>query len=279
MSYCFIHTCLIRSRPCRPPSRTSGKQGPNGNPSCVARSRRVNIEQSVRIAVAFARETAKSPTSSLCATCVAVLGVSGAGITVMGGGLAGPLCVSNQRMAALEDSQYTLGEGPCHDAFHAGRPVHAPRLDPTERLRWPTFVGVANEAGIGAAFAYPLTIKGARVGVLTLYQDTIGELSAVQNDDSIAMSEVLTEMVLSLQDDAPDGELAAELEEAVAYRAQIHQAAGMVAIQLQVPVAEAIVRIRAHAFSTSQPVSVVAEDIVGRRLRLADDRSNPQEGV
>ncbi len=239
----------------------------------------VNVEQSVRIAVAFAREAAKSPTSSLCAACVAVLGVTGAGITVMGGGQAGPLCVSNARMAALEDSQYTLGEGPCYDAFHAGRPVHAPRLDPIELLRWPTFVGVANDAGIEAAFAYPLTTKGARVGVLTLYQDTIGELSAIQNDDSLAMSEVLTEMVLSLQDDAPSGVLAAELEEAVAYRAQIHQASGMVSIQLRIPVAEALVRIRAHAFSTSQPVSVVAADIVSRRLRLADDRNEPRGEV
>ena len=197
----------------------------------------------------------------------------------MGGGQAGPLCVSNERMAALEDSQYTLGEGPCYDAFHAGRPVHAPRLDPIELMRWPSFVEVANEAGIGAAFAYPLAIKGARVGVLTLYQAAVGELSAAQNDDSIALSEVLTEMVLSLQDAAPVGELAAELEEAVTYRAEIHQAAGMVSIQLQMPVAEALVRIRAHAFSTSQSVGVVAADIVGRRLRLANDRNQLQGGM
>jgi hypothetical protein len=239
----------------------------------------LNLEQSVRIAVAFAREAAKSPASSLCAACVDVLGVSGAGITVMGGGQAGPLCVSNERMAALEDSQYTLGEGPCYDAFHAGRPVHAPRLDPIELVRWPSFVEVANDAGIGAAFAYPLAIKGARVGVLTLYQDAVGELSAAQNDDSIALSEVLTEMVLSLQDAAPVGELAAELEEAVTYRAEIHQAAGMVSIQLQMPVAEALVRIRAHAFSTSQSVGVVAADIVSRRLRLANDRNQLQGGM
>ncbi len=197
----------------------------------------------------------------------------------MGGGQAGPLCVSNERMAALEDSQYTLGEGPCYDAFHAGRPVHAPRLDPIELMRWPSFVGVANEAGIGAAFAYPLAIKGARVGVLTLYQAAAGELSAAQNEDSIALSEVLTEMVLSLQDAAPVGELAAELEEAVTYRAEIHQAAGMVSMQLQMPVAEALVRIRAHAFSTSQSVGVVAADIVGRRLRLANDRNQLQGGM
>ncbi|MGZ7023217.1 MAG: ANTAR domain-containing protein [Ilumatobacteraceae bacterium] len=226
--------------------------------------------------MAFARETAKSPASSLCAACVDLLGVTGAGITVMGGGQAGPLCVSNKRMAALEDSQYTLGEGPCYDAFHAGLPIHAPRLDPIELARWPTFVGVANEAGIGAAFAYPLVTSGARVGVLTLYQDVVGELSAAQNNDSIALSEVLTEMVLSLQDDAPAGVLAPGLEQAVTYRAEIHQACGMVAVQLQIPVAAALLRIRAYAFSTSRPVGAVAADIVARRLRLDDDKIEPQ---
>jgi hypothetical protein len=239
----------------------------------------LNIEQSIRIAVAFARETAKSPTSSLCAACIDVLGVTGAGITVMGGGQAGPLCVSNPRMAALEDSQYTLGEGPCQDAYAAGRPVHAPYLHQMKVARWPTFVGVAHAAGIGAAFAYPLSTKGARVGVLTLYQDDVGELSAAQNDDSIALSEVLTEMVLSLQDDSPVGVLAASLEDAVTYRAEIHQASGMVAIQLQVPVTQALLRIRAHAFSTNQSIAVVASEIVARRLRLADDRTDLQGGV
>ena len=89
------------------------------------------------------------------------------------------------------------------------------------------------------------------------------------------MVEVLTETVLSLQDGAPAGTLAADLDDAVAYRAEIHQASGMVSIQLQVPVAEALVRIRAHAFADGRPLGAVAADIVARRLRLTDDRDDP----
>ena len=109
----------------------------------------------------------------------------------------------------------------------------------------------------------------------TLYQDDEGELSVVQHTDSIAMVEVLTETVLSLQDAAPGGALAADLDEAVAYRAEIHQAAGMVSVQLQVSVAEALVRIRAHAFADGRPLGAVAADIVARRLRLTNDRDHP----
>ncbi len=234
----------------------------------------MNDDQSLRIAVAFAREAAKSPEARLCSACVDVLDVTGAGITIMGGGHAGPVCVSNPRMAALEDLQYTIGEGPCQDAFRSNSFVHAPRLDLSASARWPSFVDLAQETGVGAVFAYPLSAKGAKIGVLTLYQDDEGDLSAVQHTDSIAMVEVLTETVLSLQDGAPTGTLAADLDDAVAYRAEIHQASGMVSVQLQVPVAEALVRIRAHAFADGRPLGAVAADIVARRLRLTDDRDD-----
>ena len=40
------------------------------------------------------------------------------------------------------------------------------------------------------------------------------------------------------------------------------------AIQLGVPVSDALVRLRAHAFRTSRPLREVAADVVARRLRL-----------
>ncbi|HWM19070.1 MAG TPA: ANTAR domain-containing protein [Ilumatobacteraceae bacterium] len=245
----------------------------------------MNADQSLRIAVAFAREAAKSPEARLCSACVDVLDVTGAGITIMGGGgggHAGPICVSNPRMAALEDLQYAIGEGPCQDAFKSNMFVHAPRLDVAAATLWPSFVDLAHSTGVGAVFAYPLSANGAKIGVLTLYQDDAGELSATQHEDSIAMVEVLTETVLSLQDAAPVGTLAADLDDVVAYRAEIHQASGMVSVQLQLPVAEALLRIRAYAFADGRPLGVVAREIVTRRLRLADDRvdlpRDPKEG-
>ena len=53
----------------------------------------------------------------------------------------------------------------------------------------------------------------------------------------------------------------------------------MVAVQLQIPVAEALVRIRANAFATGRSIGLVAGDIVRRVLRLADDRDEIAEGV
>jgi GAF domain len=237
----------------------------------------VNVEG--RIAVAFGREVTKSTTTCLCAACVEVLAVTGAGITIMGGDQAGPICVSNPNIKALEDLQFTIGQGPCRDAFHSGAPVHAPTLDGTAVERWPPFVELARSCAIGAVFAYPLISKGSRIGVLTLYQQTEGDLTTRQHDDSIALAEILAETLLSLQEAAPDGTLAVGLDAAVAYRAELYQASGMIAVQLQIPAGEALLRIRAHAFAQSQPVDVVAAEIVARRLRLADDRHTPGDGA
>lgn len=237
----------------------------------------MNTEQSTRIAVAFARETARSSTARLCTACVEVLLVTGAGITIMGGDQAGPICVSDPSVAALEDLQYTVGQGPCRDAFRTGVSVHAPRLDLDASTRWPSFVSLAQKSGIGAVFAYPLIAAGAKVGVLTLYQRREGELTSTQQDDSIAIAEVLTETVLSLQDAAPPDVLAPGLDDAVQYRAEIYQASGMTAIQLSIPATEALLRIRAYAFANEKTVAEVASDIVARRLRLPNDHQPETE--
>ena len=126
-------------------------------------------------------------------------------------------------------------------------------------------------------FAYPLTASGANVGVLTLYQRVEGELTASQHDDSLALVEVLTETVLSLQDDAPPGTLALGLDGAVVYRAEIYQASGMVAIQLSIPATEALARIRGYAFANDQTVAETAKHIVARRLRLPNDHQPETE--
>ena len=108
--------------------------------SCFRYHERLGVQmrgnQLSRIALAFARETAKSPTARLCAACVEVLDVSGAGITLMGGDQAGPICVSDSSIAELEDLQFMIGQGPCRGAYRSGQSVHALRLDECAFVRW-----------------------------------------------------------------------------------------------------------------------------------------------
>jgi hypothetical protein len=54
-------------------------------------------------------------------------------------------------------------------------------------------------------------------------------------------------------------------------RTEVSQATGMLVAQMEVEPAEALVRLRAHAYATSRSVTDVARDILDRRLRLDVD--------
>ncbi len=234
---------------------------------------RVSDDLAVRIGVAFARQTLQAPAARLCGACVEILDVSGAGVTIMSGSHSGPVCSSDARMGRLEDLQFSLGEGPCRDAFDIGRPVSEPDLQQRHPGRWPNYTHSALDLGARGVFAFPLTVGSARIGVLTLYQDAAGSLSDEQAADSLVVADVLAQTMMTIQGKSKPPLLSIDLTDANAHRAEVHQASGMLAIQLSIDVAEALVRIRAHAFATDQSVSDVAQQIVAHELWLSNDRT------
>ncbi|WP_459953125.1 ANTAR domain-containing protein, partial [Mycobacterium avium] len=54
-------------------------------------------------------------------------------------------------------------------------------------------------------------------------------------------------------------------------RSEVSQATGMLVAQLEVEPAEALVRLRAHAYATGRSATDVARDILERRLKLEAD--------
>ena len=84
------------------------------------------------------------------------------------------------------------------------------------------------------------------------------------------MAEVAAEAVLAMQAGGSAGVLAAALEEGSNFQYVVHQAAGMVSVQLGVSVAQALVRLRAYAFAQERLLADVAADVVARRLHFAE---------
>jgi hypothetical protein len=144
--------------------------------------------------------------------------------------------------------------------------------------RWPAFSPPAIEAGARAVFGFPLQLGAARLGALNLCRDRPGPLSDDQHADALAMAGIAAQSVLVLQAGAPPGELAAELEESADFHYVVHQAAGMVSVQLDVSVGQALVRLRAYAFGNDRPLSEVAKEVVERdpRLRFGWGRQRPR---
>ena len=102
-------------------------------------------------------------------------------------------------------------------------------------------------------------------------------MSLAQQNGSIALAAVLSESVLSLQEDASPGTVASVSDDAVEYRVEVHQASGMTAMQLSIPPSEGLLRIRAFAFANNRTVAEIASDIVARRLRLPEDHQPETE--
>ncbi|MGI8808780.1 MAG: GAF and ANTAR domain-containing protein [Acidimicrobiales bacterium] len=204
----------------------------------------------------------------VCAACAEALAVSGAGIILLAGGdHRQSLGMSDEVEGVIEELQFTLGEGPCVDAARSAAPVHAPDLGGAGQTRWPTFSAQAVDAGVAAIFALPLQVGSARVGAMNLYRDRPGPLSYRQLATALAMADLVTHTILALQANAPAEALAAGLAD-VPFRAQVHQATGRISAQLGVAVAEALVRLRAFAYSNDRPIDEVAGLVVAGTLRF-----------
>src|SRR3954471_10703647 len=77
---------------------------------------------------------------SLCVASAGVARVSGAGVVlIMQGRALGTVCASNGIAEVVEEIQFTLGEGPCVDAFSTRAPVLVPDLGAEDVVRWPSF--------------------------------------------------------------------------------------------------------------------------------------------
>jgi hypothetical protein len=205
----------------------------------------------------------------LCEVCADAVALTGAGVMLMSGDLPrGSVCSSDERSALIEELQYTLGEGPCVDAYHQDWPVLEPDLAGIGVARWVAFSGPAVAAGARAVFGFPLQVGAIRLGALNLYRDRPGPLSADQHADALVMAGVAARAVLAMQANAPPGQLAAELEAGANFHFVVHQAAGVVSAQLDVSMTEALIRLRAYAFANDRMLTAVAEDVVARRLRF-----------
>lgn len=201
----------------------------------------------------------------LCAECAVALPVSGVGLTLMT--VDGPtgivLAATDERARQLEELQFTFGEGPCVDASASGLAVLHPDFPVTGSASWPSFGAAVLATGVRAVFAFPLRVGAIRVGVLDLYRDTTGFLTATELADALAFSDAATVVLLDLQDRS-----GAALMRPIEDQAHVHQATGMISIQLGVGLVEALLRLRASAYASGRTVSDVALDVVRRRIRF-----------
>jgi hypothetical protein len=221
------------------------------------------------LALLRAGATHDSAPARLCEVAAEAVAVNGAGVMLMADDLPrGSVCSSNPVSQLIEDLQFTLGEGPCIDAYRQDSPVLEADLAGPAAHRWIAFAAPALAAGARAVFGFPLSVGVVRLGALNLYTERPGALSDDQHRDALVMADVAARAVLWMQAEAPVGTMAAELETGSNFHFLVHQAAGMVSAQADISVTEALVRLRAYAFARNRGLNEVAADVVARQVRF-----------
>jgi hypothetical protein len=233
----------------------------------------------VRALVRTGTSTADAPMlTRLCHAVVDDLRMSGAVVSLMtaagaereeSGAIA---AASSDQARAVDELEFSLGEGPARDAFLSSRVILTPDLEGAFD-RWPGYVPAALDAGVQATFAFPLLVGAARFGVLHLHSAQVRSLSQQEIATSLLMTELATEVVLDalapVLEPPPTHDL--PLLGTADRRAQIYQAQGMVMVDLDIGLPEALARMRAQAFASGQDLADLAADILTGRVRMQRD--------
>jgi GAF domain-containing protein len=221
----------------------------------------------------------------LCVACVELLEVDGASISLMYDGTTrGTFGSSGQMSRTLDELQFTFGEGPCLDAVRDGVPVLVANFDDPAEQRWPAFSAALIEAGVCAVFALPVAVAHDHVGALDLFRRASGPLSIESLAGGVLAAELAALPLLNLMTADVDWDGAAQGDDgwdqlASLQRVEVYQATGMIIGALGVGAAEALVRLRAYAFTHSLTASQVAWEVVERRITLdTEDWRRDAEG-
>ena len=211
---------------------------------------------------------------AICQLAVERLAAPSVGLTLCLGDSFSRLADTSAVAGHLDEQQFALGEGPLWDCLMTAVPVLAVDLAAEDASRkkyverWPSFCREANERGIDAAFALPLQVGLVTVAVLTVYRDHTGPLTSTEYVDGLSLAALATTALMAERTGEHAEDLAEVFRAGVHERSRLHRAAGMVAERASIPIVEAMVRLRAHAYATGRPLGDIARDICDRRLVL-----------
>ncbi|MFB7909893.1 STAS domain-containing protein [Kitasatospora sp. NPDC056076] len=208
------------------------------------------------------------------------LGVDGLTVSLATGGERAELMwCTDQAAGRFEDLQFTLGEGPGPEAVRTGAMVLVPDLTRIRPERWPALSIEATGLDARAVFCFPMGIGAIRVGVLTVVRRTAGPLTDGQVRDAQVLAHALTGRALGSVVPDPNGPAVPADTPDSLLQAVVHQATGMVSVQLAISLPQALLRLRAHAYSNGRPLTEISRDVVTRRLRLDHNGNDSGNGT
>jgi hypothetical protein len=149
-------------------------------------------------------------------------------------------------------------------------------VDLTKEVRWPAYGAAMLDHNIRAVYAVPIIVAAEFIGALDFFCVHPGQLEGDALTGAGVAAELAGITALDLLDadlqaamSNPDSSAWAELD--ALSRTEVSQATGMIVGQLEMEPAEALMRLRAHAYAANRSATDVARDILDRRIQLEAD--------
>ncbi|QIM22303.1 GAF and ANTAR domain-containing protein [Phycicoccus sp. HDW14] len=183
------------------------------------------------------------------------------GVTVLSSDRPHTAAYTTVQTLEIDAAQYALDEGPCLDAARTRREQIVPDLC-TDDGRWPTFAEISRQDGMRSLFAVPLVSGDECVGAINLYawatnafddfDAALVRIAAARAADAVVAVTALDGM----------RRLAGQLEQAMASRAVIEQAKGVIMALRGIPEHDAFQVLRKTSQDRNVKVRVLAEEVV-----------------
>ena len=207
----------------------------------------------------------------LCHPFLSSLPVSGASVTAMSAsGSRMNLCSSGVIAARIDELQFELGEGPQNSVARSGKLVMIPDVASGGHDDWPVLGAALSELPVGAIFCVPIQMGAVTVGVATLFCDTPLVLDDQQQATALAIGSAIAAGAVQQAMVSAIDDVAVESAAAPAFRREVHQATGIILVQLKTTATIAYARLQAYAFANGITVHAVARDVVSGSLTFED---------
>lgn len=211
--------------------------------------------------------------TALTVACVEVLGVAGAGLSLVDT-VRLPLAASGEEVRRAERLQTTLGEGPCLSAAATGRPLVAGKA--SMAARWPVYHHeLTRQTPFRSVASMPLALPGERpFAALDLYSTGADpDPSLTEDPFRHDLADVITRFLTA----APLAHVSWTSEPVAAWlvagsvedRMNVWTAVGMMMADTEMDQADGLAVLRGYAFSHDFTIDETAQLLTTRQLPIS----------
>lgn len=190
-------------------------------------------------------------------------------VTLVRDGTAHTAAFTDDLARDMDERQYTQGRGPCLDASTSGGVVSIPDLAAEDR--WPDWAERGTKAGVGSSMSIGLPIQDAIVGALNVYARTP---HALDDDDTLSVLQTFAAYAAVALANAhlydSTATLARQMQEAMAGRAAIEQAKGIIMAERRCTPDEAFKILSKVSQDSNRKVRDVAQALVDRAAKAPE---------